>query len=68
MVYITNTSQISHNSTIHSAINKSLFSLILGYEPRSYPPIRKTFIPALETHLGELEEFRKEVLAAHKKV
>ena len=42
--------------------------LILRYELRSYPPIGKTFIPALETCLGELEDSRKEVLAAHKKV
>ena len=59
--------EFSHNSATHSAINKSPFSLILGYEPRSYPPIGKTFIPALETRLGELEDFRKEALAAHKK-
>ena len=61
--------EFSHNSTtIHSAINKLAFSLILGYEPRSYPPIRKTFIPTLETHLRELEESRKEALAVHEKV
>ena len=59
--------EFSHNSATHSATNKSLFSLILGYEPRSYPPIGKTFIPTLETSLRELEDSRKEVLAAHKK-
>ena len=59
--------EFSHNSATHSTINKLPFSLILGYEPRSYPPIRKTFIPALETHLKELEDLRKEALAAHEK-
>ena len=59
--------EFSHSSVTHSIINKSQFSLILGYEPRSYPPIGKTFIPALETCLGELEESRKEALAAYEK-
>ena len=59
--------EFSHNSVTHSVTNKSPFFLILRYEPRSYPPIRKTFIPALETRLEELEESRKEALAAHEK-
>ena len=59
--------EFSHNSIIHSITNKSPFSLILRYELRSYPLIGKTFIPALETCLGELEESRKEALAAHEK-
>ena len=59
--------EFSHNSVTHSTTNKSPFSLILGYEPRSYPPIGKTFIPALETCLRELEDLRKEALAAHEK-
>ena len=59
--------EFSHNFATHSATNKLPFSLILGYEPRSYPPIGKTFISALETCLRELEDFRKEALAAHKK-
>ena len=60
--------EFSHNSATYSATNKSPFSLILGYAQRSYPPIEKTFIPILETCLGELEESRKKALAAHKKV
>ena len=59
--------EFSHNSITHSITNKSLLSLILRYELRSYPPIEKTFIPTLETCLGELEESRKEALAAHEK-
>ena len=59
--------EFSHNSATYSTTNKLPFSLILGYELRSYPPIGKTFIPALETCLKELEDLRKEVLAAHKK-
>ena len=30
-----------------------------------YPPLGKTFLPALENHLTTLEEARKEALAAH---
>ena len=59
--------EFSHNSATHSTTNKSPFSLILGYEPRSYPPIGKTFIPTLETRLNKLEDSRKEALAAHEK-
>ena len=59
--------EFSHNSATYSTTNKSPFSLILKYEPRSYSPIGKTFIPTLETHLRELEDLRKEALVAHKK-
>ena len=59
--------EFSHNSATHSTTNKSPFSLILRYELRSYPPIGKTFIPTLETCLKELEDLRKEALAAHEK-
>ena len=38
---------------------------MLGYEPHTYPPLRKMFLPALENHLSSLEEARKEALAAH---
>ena len=51
--------EFSHNSITHSATNKLLFSLILGYEPRSYPPIRKTFIPALRNTPGRTGRVQK---------
>ena len=37
---------------------------MLGYEPCSYPPLGKTFLPALENCLSSLEEAQKEALAA----
>jgi hypothetical protein len=54
-----------HNSVPHSSTKVSPFSLILGYEPRAYPPLGKTFLPTLEGHLSSLEMARKEALAAH---
>jgi hypothetical protein len=54
-----------HNSVPHSSTKVSPFSLILGYEPRAYPPLGKTFLPALEGCLSSLEAARKEALAAH---
>ena len=59
--------EFSHNFATHSTTNKSPFSLILEYELRSYPLIGKTFIPALEMRLKELEDSRKEALAAYEK-
>jgi hypothetical protein len=59
--------EYSHNSVHHSSTGKSPFSLILGYEPCSYPAIGEMFLPALESRLLELEEARKEALAVHKK-
>ena len=43
------TTEFHHNSTPHSSTKKSPFSLLYGYEPCSYPPLGKTFLPALET-------------------
>ena len=41
---------------------------MLGFEPRSYPPLGKTFLPALENRLSSLEEAQKEALVAHNSV
>ena len=42
------TAEFHHNSAPHSSTKKSPFSLLYGYEPRFYPPLGKTFLPALE--------------------
>ena len=59
--------EFTHNSATHSSMQKSPFSLILGYEPRDYPKIGKMFLPSLEDRLSLLEQARDEVLAVHKK-
>ena len=57
--------EFHHNSVPHSSTKKSPFSLLYGFEPRSYPSLGKTFLPALEEQLSHLNEARKEALAAH---
>ena len=59
------TAEFHHNSVPHSSTKVSPFSLLHGYEPRVYPPLGKTFLPALENCLTTLEEAQKEALAAH---
>ena len=59
------TTEFHHNSIPHSSTKVSPFSLLHRYEPRAYPPLGKTFLPALETRLATLEEAWKEALAAH---
>ena len=59
--------EFAHNSATHSSMQKSPFSLILGYEPRDYPKIGQTFLPSLEDRLTLLEKARDEALAAHEK-
>ena len=41
-----------HNSATHSSMQKSPFSLILGYELRDYPKIGQTFLPSLKHRLS----------------
>ena len=48
-------------------MQKSPFSLILGYEPRDYPTIGQMFLPSLEDRLTLLEQAQDEALAAHEK-
>ena len=40
--------EFAHNSATHLSTQKSLFSLILGYEPQDYPKIGQTFLPSLK--------------------
>ena len=44
--------EFHHNSAPHSSTKTSLFSLLYGYEPHSYPPLGKTFLPTLEERLS----------------
>ena len=41
--------KFTHNSATHSITQKTPFSLMMGYEPRAYPPLGKTFLPNLES-------------------
>ena len=60
--------EFAHNTATHLSTQKSLFSLILGYELRDYPKIRQTFLPTLKERLNLLNQARDKVLAAHMKV
>ena len=57
--------EFHHNSTPHSFTKRSPFSLLYGYEPRSYPPLSKTFLLALKNCLSILDKARKEALTTH---
>ena len=57
--------EFQHNSVPHSSTKVSPFSLLFGYDPCAYPPLGKTFIPALESRLSSLDSARKEALATH---
>ena len=59
------TTEFQHNSAPHHSTRTSPFNLMLGYEPRAYPLLGKTFLPTLENRLISLQEARKEALAAH---
>ena len=41
--------EFAHNSATHSVTQKTLFFLMMGYEPQAYPPLGKTFLPNLES-------------------
>ena len=58
--------EFSHNAAVHSVTSKFPFSLIKGYEPWSYPPLKRTFLPALKQQLNQIEDVQKEAEAAYK--
>jgi len=59
--------EFSHNSATHSVTNQTPFLLMMGFRPRAYSPIEKTFFPALDKRLKLLDAARKEAMAAHAK-
>ena len=58
--------EFAHNSATHSVTQKTPFFLIMGYEPRVYPPLGKTFLPNLETRLTDLSTACDDAQATHK--
>ena len=59
--------QYAHNTHQHSAMKRSPFELLHGYQPRVYPAIiRNTDVPNPNTHLKALEHARKEAQASLK--
>ena len=58
--------KFAHNATIHSVTRKSPFFLIMGYESWSYPPLGRTFLPALKQQLNQIENTQKKAKATHK--
>ena len=58
--------EFAHNSATHSITQRTPFSLMMGYEPRAYPPLGKTFLPNLESRLSYLSAAQDEAQAAHK--
>ena len=58
--------EFTHNSATHSVTQRTPFSLMMGYEPRAYPPLGKTFLPNLESCLSNLSAAQDGAQAAHK--
>ena len=60
------TAEFAHNSRPHSVHKNSPFFLMMGYEPQGITgPFTETTIPSVEKRLNDLEEARKEAIAAH---
>ena len=57
--------EFAHNSVTHLVTQKTLFSLIMGYEPHAYPLLSKTFLPNLEKQLSDLSSTCDDTMAAH---
>ena len=58
--------EFTHNSATHLVTQQTLFSLMMGYKPRAYPSLGKTFLPNLEKRLTDLSTAREDMMAAHK--
>ena len=58
--------EFAHNSATHSVTQRTPFSLMMGYEPRAYPPLGKTFLLNLESRLSNLSAARDNTQATHK--
>ena len=58
--------EFAHNSATHSITQKTLFFLMMVYEPWAYPPLGKTFLPNLESQLLNLSATCDDAQAAHK--
>ena len=58
--------EFAHNSATHSVIQKTPFSLMMGYKPHTYPPLGKTSLPNLETQLSDLSTAQDDTQAAYK--
>ena len=58
--------EFTHNSATHSVTQRTPFSLMMGYKPRAYPPLGKTFLPNLENRLSNLSAACDNAQAAHK--
>ena len=58
--------EFAHNSATHSITQRTPFSLMMGYKPRAYPPLGKTFLPNLENRLSNLSAAHDEAQAMHK--